>query len=502
MNDLPTIAIRIAPADDVAIALVALPQGQRLCVQGVDVVTRNPIPAAHKIALRDIGVGRPVVKYGHPIGVATRSICAGDWVHVHNLRSALQEDREEYCYEPRRDDAPVASILPETFQGFKRGDGRYGIRNELWILPTVGCVNRVASALERKLGAELARDGVDGVYAFPHPYGCSQLGDDHDVTKRLLAGLARHPNAGGVLVLGLGCENNTMEAFREALSPYDPDRVRFLTCQEVEDEYEAAARCLVEIAAIAQCDRREPAPASCLCVGLKCGGSDAYSGITANPLLGHIAERLVAQGGAVSMTEVPEMFGAERPLMNRCSDHETYDDSVAMVTSFKAYYREHGHPVYENPSPGNKEGGITTLEEKSLGCVQKAGRCPVVDVLTYGDPVVKPGLSLVHGPGNDMVSVTVLAASGAHLELFTTGRGTPFGGPVPTLKIASNTPLARAKQHWIDFDAGALLSGETLESLADALWRQVLDVASGARLAKNEIGGFREIALFKRGVTL
>ncbi len=491
--------LRIHPGDNVAVALRTLEEGETVACEDVTVTVRETIPAAHKVAIAALPEGASVIKYGHPIGAATQRIPEGAWVHVHNVRTRLAEEAV-YHYAPGMYDSAPPSA-PETFQGFRRADGRCGIRNELWIIPTVGCVNGIATALARELGPELVRGGLEGIHAFPHPYGCSQLGDDHDTTKRLLAGLARHPNAGGVLVLGLGCENNTMAAFKEAVGAVDPARVRFLVSQEVDDEYAAARACLVELAQRAQQDQREPLPVSALRIGLKCGGSDAYSGITANPVLGRLAERASGQGGTVIMTEVPEMFGAEQLLMDRCATKTVFAQCVDMVTSFKEYYRSHGQPVYENPSPGNKDGGITTLAEKSLGCVQKAGHCTVSAVLDYGVEAVCPGLNLCHGPGNDMVSLTVLAAAGAQLILFTTGRGTPFGGPVPTLKIASNSDLARRKPHWIDFDAGAALSGLSLDALAEDLWRKVIETASGAA-TRNEAGGFREIALFKRGVTL
>jgi altronate hydrolase len=463
-------------------------------------VETNPAAArfGHKFALRDIPKGGAVIKYGHPIGFAAADIPQGGHVHTHNLKTGLTGQRA-YAYEPRLPE-PV-SREPGTFWGFRRSDGRTGIRNELWILPTVGCVNGIAQTVARRAQA-LPRGGAEGVYAFPHPYGCSQLGEDHENTKKALCGFIRHPNAGGVLVLGLGCENNGADGLRAMLGAYDERRVKFLVCQDCEDEVDAALELARQLLAEMEADVREPVSSAELVVGLKCGGSDGLSGVTANPLVGAFSDRLTAEGGAAILTEVPEMFGAETILMARCASEAVFDKTAAMVNGFKAYFEAHGQPVYENPSPGNKDGGITTLEEKSLGCTQKAGRAAVRDVLGYGEPLTARGLNLLDAPGNDLVASTALAASGAQLVLFTTGRGTPFGTPVPTVKISSNTPLYDRKRGWIDFDAGALLSGGTPETMAEELYRYVLRVASGAERTKSEQAGLRDMAIFKSGVTL
>lgn len=444
----------------------------------------------HKVATADIAAGGDVIKYGQPIGVATADIAAGQPVHSHNLQTKLA-GIESYSYKP------VASELltvtdKRTFDGYRRANGEVGIRNELWIIPTVGCVNETADAIARK-------SGRDDVFVWKHPYGCSQLGDDHATTHRILTALAQHPNAGGVLILGLGCENNTLDSFRAALNG---ERYRFLGAQETGDEITEGVRLLRELAEVAAKTRREPVPLSELRVGLKCGGSDAFSGITANPLVGAFSDVLVARGGTTVLTEVPEMFGAESLFLNRCADRDVFERCVAMLNGFKKYYLDHDQPVYENPSPGNKDGGITTLEEKSLGCTQKGGTAPVADVLEYGERLRRPGLNFLSGPGNDIVACTALAAAGAHLILFTTGRGTPLGGPVPTLKIATNSALAARKPHWIDFDAGRLFGGAAMDGLADELLAQVVEVASGRRQTRAEENGFREIAIFKSGVTL
>lgn len=439
----------------------------------------------HKYAIRDIKNGESVIKYGFPIGHATCDIKAGEHVHTHNLKTNLQ-GQLTYRYTP--DFQPLAPEEPRTFMGYVRPDGNVGIRNDIWIINTVGCVNKTAEQLARRTGAK----------CFPHPFGCSQMGDDQHTTQLILRGLVNHPNAGGVLVLGLGCENNNINVFKTVLGEYDPARVRFLNTQDVADEIEEGVRLIAELRQYADTFRRTPVPVSKLKVGLKCGGSDALSGITANPLVGRAAERLAAQGACCALTEVPEMFGAEQLLMQRCVDEAVFDKTVWLVNNFKAYYERHNQVVYENPSPGNKAGGITTLEEKSLGCVQKGGLVPVVDVLDYGDTIQKPGLSLLNGPGNDIVAVTNLAAAGAHMVLFTTGRGTPLGGPVPTMKISTNHALFEKKPGWIDFDASPVLEGC---DLTDALLDEILAVAEGKN-TKNELNGYSEISIFKDGVTL
>ena len=440
----------------------------------------------HKYALRDIRAGEAVIKYGYPIGRATADIPAGAHVHTHNLATALAGEIT-YAYEPQFV-IPAPMDTGATFMGYRRDNGDVGIRNDVWIVNTVGCVNEIARRLAKETGA----------LCFEHPFGCSQLGDDQSVTQYILRGLVNHPNAGGVLVLGLGCENNNIDVFKAVLGEYDPRRVKFLNCQDSEDELADGVRLIRELQAYADTFVREPIPISALRIGLKCGGSDGLSGITANPLVGRQTDKVVAMGGSCVLTEVPEMFGAEHLLMQRCISRELFDKTVDMINRFKAYFIRNNQPIYENPSPGNKAGGITTLEEKSLGCVQKGGTAPVVDVLGYGDTVTRSGLSLLDGPGNDIVAVTNLTAAGAHVILFTTGRGTPIGAPVPTVKIATNHALAQKKSNWIDFDASGVLDGE---DLTDELLCYIIEVASG-RETHNEQSGYREISIFKDGVTL
>ena len=490
MNDM----IHIHPADNVAVALKLIPAG----TQFEGVTAKADIPQGHKMALTDLAENDQVVKYGFPIGHAVQPIAAGEWVHTHNMKTNLS-GQLEYGYHPKLN--PPAAQAPGTFQGYRRKNGQVGIRNEIWIIPTVGCVNDVAKALVRE-NQDLVTGTIDGLYTFPHPFGCSQTGADHAQTRKLLAALTRHPNAGAVLVLSLGCENLTHEQFLEELGPYDEDRVKFLTCQQVEDELEAGREILTQLAAYAGQFRREPIPASELVVGMKCGGSDGLSGITANPTVGRFSDLLVAQCGSTVLTEVPEMFGAEGFLMDRCINEEVFHKAVNMINGFKEYFLRHNEVVYENPSPGNKAGGITTLEDKSCGCVQKGGSAPIMDVIGYGDQVVTKGLNMLYGPGNDLVSSTALTAAGAHLILFTTGRGTPFGAPAPTMKLATNTPLAQKKANWIDFNAGVVADGvRTLDEAAQDLMALVLEVASGKKTRAEE-KGFREISIFKDGVVL
>ncbi|HKC39884.1 MAG TPA: altronate dehydratase family protein [Gemmatimonadales bacterium] len=501
-------AVKIHPLDNVAVAVQPLTAGTDVVVEGVGarhaLRLQEDIPAGHKVALHAVARGETVVKYGFPIGAATAPIATGAWVHSHNLKTCL-EGVLEYQYEPASPPVPLStSWRGGTFMGYRRANGRVGTRNEVWILNTVGCVNHAAERIARE-GSARYQGRIDGVYNFAHPYGCSQLGDDLGHTQRLLAGLMQHPNAGGVLVLGLGCESNQMDGLLRAAQPIAPERLRFFNSQDVTDEVDTGLEALGQLVAAMAEDQRTECPAADLILGHKCGGSDGLSGITANPLVGRIADRLTALGGGVILTEVPEMFGAERALMSRAVDERVFRDTVALVNEFKAYFLRHGQPIYENPSPGNIAGGLTTLEEKSLGAIQKGGQAPVTGVLRYGAPAATRagGLSLLESPGNDGVSSTALVASGATVLLFTTGRGTPLGFPVPTLKISSNTAIAEKKPHWIDVNAGALVDGtNTLDGLADDLFTLILDVASGRKLANNEKHGYREIAIWKEGVTL
>ncbi|MEI7025032.1 UxaA family hydrolase [Paenibacillus sp. y28] len=495
----------IHESDDVAVALAPLKSGDTITLPaGTVLAVREDIDKGHKIALRSREPGDMICKYGFPIGHASSRIEAGEWVHTHNMRTNL-DGVLEYQYTPEAAGklptaAPGSPGCPE-FMGYVRENGDVGIRNEIWIVNTVGCVNKTAELLAREANQTYA-GLTDGIFTFSHPYGCSQLGDDHLYTQRILAGLVNHPNAAGVLVLGLGCENNNIGEFRKLIDPVNERRLKFLSIQETEDELAAGLELLGELVEYARSFRREPCPVSKLVIGLKCGGSDAFSGITANPLLGQCSDLLVGFGGTTVLTEVPEMFGAETILMNRCRDESTFEDTVQLINGFKEYYARHNQVVYENPSPGNKKGGITTLEEKSLGCTQKGGTSPVVHVIPYGGRVQPGGLQLLEGPGNDIVAVTALTAAGAHLILFTTGRGTPLGAPVPTVKVSSNTELSQRKRNWIDFNAGSLLENRSLTELGEELLAYVLDVASGEKHCSNERNGYREIAIFKDGVTL
>ncbi len=512
----------------------AVQSGRAVCEKAVTAL--EEIPAGHKMAVCDIPAGGEVIKYGYRIGNAKEDIKAGAWIHTHNLKTALG-DLLEYTYEPVQavisqaeaksraragESGEGSSQEPAggsgqgssqvqtgercqdgteaTFMGFRRPDGKSGVRNEIWIIPTVGCVNNVAAAIAKQANA-FVKGTVEEVIAFPHPYGCSQMGDDQEHTRKILADLINHPNAGGVLVLGLGCENSNIDVLKPYIGEYDENRVKFLVSQEHEDEIAASVEIIKGLIDYAAGFKREPISVSRLVIGMKCGGSDGLSGITANPLVGRFSDKLISQGGTTILTEVPEMFGAETILMNRCANEELFHQTVALINDFKNYFKSHNQTIYENPSPGNKKGGISTLEDKSLGCTQKSGSAPVMGVLQYGETVQTPGLNLLSAPGNDLVAATALAAAGAHIVLFTTGRGTPFASPVPTVKISTNSRLAGKKSNWIDFNAGVLVEDETMEDETEHLFDYVLEVASGKKVC-SEAAGFHDMAIFKQGVTL
>ncbi|MEE8885391.1 MAG: altronate dehydratase family protein [Eubacteriales bacterium] len=490
--------IQISEKDNVAVALTDIESGEKISAGGYSVTAREKISRGHKIALTGIRSGENVIKYGVPIAHASDDIRPGDWVHTHNAKTNLSE-RSEYIYDHKV--YPQSEVKPETFMGYERPDGSVGTRNEIWVIPIVGCVNDVVKTLVRE-NQDLVKGTIDGLYGFSHPYGCSQLGDDLENTRKVLCALAKHPNAGAVLCVALGCENLTLDLFREGLGEYDPQRIRFLVCQDVEDEQLSGREMLRQLAEYAGQYHRTSQPASKLVVGMKCGGSDGLSGITANPAVGRFSDRLTAQGGTTILTEVPEMFGAENILFSRCRDEEVFKKASKMVTDFKKYFTDHGQVVYENPSPGNKAGGITTLEDKSCGCIQKSGTSQICGVLSYAERVKINGLNLLSGPGNDLVSATDLTAAGATVILFTTGRGTPFGAPAPTVKISTNTELFVRKADWIDFNAGTIADGE--ETIAEAGARLsdfVMEIASGKKTHSEE-NGFRDIAIFKDGVVL
>ena len=489
--------LQVRPEDSVAIALRDLKAGEDVVVDGRALRLSDDIPTGHKFAVTAIATGESVVKFGFPIGRASQAISVGEHVHAHNLVTGLS-GVEDYRYAPAPVAAPTADNT-QTFMGYRRSDGRVGIRNEIWILCTVGCVARTAQRLAKSAEARFA-GRIDGVHALTHPLGCSQLGDDLGHTRKLLASLAMHPNAGGVLIVGLGCENNQLSVLLKDIDR-PADRLKYFAAQMVEDETEAGMEALEELVCAIENDRRQLCHVSDLSIGVKCGGSDGFSGLTANPLVGRIAGRVATAGGQAIITEIPEIFGAERILMARARDEQVFNGVVAVVNDFKTYFLDHNQPFFENPSPGNKAGGITTLEEKSLGAVQKGGTSPLNDVLRYGERAREKGLSLLEAPGNDAVSSTALTAAGAVIVLFTTGRGTPLGFPAPTLKIASNSTLAAKKPHWIDFNAGQVVEGRTLDDAADDLMDLILRTATG-QASCNERNDEREIAIWKNGVTL
>ena len=492
--------LKINKADSVVVCLQPMKKGETIETDEGCVTLLQDTPAGHKVLLKDIKAGEDIIKYGYPIGHAQKDLKAGEWVNEDNLKTNLSGTLS-YTYEPV-DNKLDFEDEKRTFMGYRRKNGEVGTRNEIWIVPTVGCVNGIAERLAAQLRTETGCEGIDSIYAWHHNYGCSQLSGDHENTRNILRDIVLHPNAGGVLVLGLGCENNQPELFEQLLGDYDRDRIKFLVTQKVDgDEVEAGMEILRQLYALAREDRREPLSVSNLRIGLKCGGSDGFSGITANPLVGEFSDWLVAQGGTTILTEVPEMFGAETILMNRCKTPELFEKTVDMVNSFKEYFLSHGEPVGENPSPGNKAGGISTLEDKALGCTQKCGKAMVSGVLKYGERLQNNGLNLLSAPGNDLVASTALASAGCHIVLFTTGRGTPFGTFVPTMKIATNPTLASRKPNWIDFSAGQLVEGKTMDQLLPEFIDKIISVASGEK-ARNEINDYREISIFKNGVTL
>lgn len=489
--------MKINENDNVIVALKEMKKGEKISLENTEIEALETIPAGHKMAVKDICEGADVIKYGFRIGTAKEDIKAGQWVHTHNIKTALG-DLLEYKYEPVHMEEKITEDA--TFLGFQRSDGKVGVRNEIWIIPTVGCVNNIATAMAKRANAKV-KGSVQEVIAFPHPYGCSQMGDDQEHTRTILADLINHPNAGGVLALGLGCENSNIDVLKPYIGDYDEKRVKFLVCQEVEDEMEKGEELLEELIDYVASFERKPISVSKLIIGMKCGGSDGFSGITANPLVGRFSDLLISKKGTTILTEVPEMFGAETILMNRCENEQLFDKTVELINDFKQYFKDNHQTIYENPSPGNKKGGISTLEDKSLGCTQKSGNAPVKGVLAYGEPVVASGLNLLSAPGNDLVAATALAASGAHIVLFTTGRGTPFASPVPTVKISSNSSLAGRKKNWIDFNAGVLVEDQELDETAQKLFDYVVEVASGKKVCSEE-AGFHDMAIFKQGVTL
>lgn len=492
--------LQVHTNDNVIVALKDYDVGDHLSFGKETVLLREPVETGHKIAVRPIKRGENVVKYGYPIGQATEDIAVGNWVHTHNVQTNLSGTLT-YEYKPTKVEFQKKQT-DRTFQGYVRANGDVGIRNEIWVINTVGCINKTCETIAKTANDLYRGENIDGIYHYPHLFGCSQLGDDLHNTQKILSNLVHHPNAAAILVMGLGCENNYIDVFKQVLGEYDEKRVRFIEVQKVDDEIEEGLEAIEELVAYAKSFKRQPVSISKLKVGLKCGGSDGFSGITGNPLLGSFSDRLIAYGGSTVLTETPELFGAEQILMERAKDEQVFQKVVDMVNGFKEYFLKHDQNVYENPSPGNKKGGITTLEEKSLGNVQKGGFAPVVDVLEYGGRLKESGLTLLEGPGNDLVSVTALAASGAHIVLFTTGRGTPFGGPVPTVKISTNTALYEKKKRWIDFNAGQLVEGKDKEELTDEFFDYMIKLASGEVKANNEKFGFKEISIFKDGVIL
>ena len=495
-----TAFLKINPADSVVVCLRPMQKGETINIDGKTIEVKQDTPAGHKLLIKDAPKGTDIIKYGYPIGHTIEDLTEGQWINENNIKTNLSGSLE-YTYSPVDEKLSIENENL-TFKGYMRKNGEVGIRNEIWIVPTVGCVNGIAEKLVEMLKTETDCEGIDAIHAWHHNYGCSQLSGDHENTRKVLRDIVLHPNAGAVLILSLGCENNQPDEFIKLLGDYDKDRIKLLVTQKVEgDELEEGMKILRNLYNVAKQDVRTEVPISHLRVGLKCGGSDGFSGITANPLVGEFSDWLVAQGGTSILTEVPEMFGAETILMNRCENSQLFEQTVTMINDFKEYFLSHGEPVGENPSPGNKAGGISTLEDKALGCTQKCGRAPVSGVLAYGDRLQVNGLNLLSAPGNDLVAATALASSGCQIVLFTTGRGTPFGTFVPTMKVSTNSLLFQNKPNWIDFNAGELLEGVEMKALLRKFIELIIKVASGD-LVRNEINGYREISIFKNGVTL
>ncbi|MBS5790954.1 UxaA family hydrolase [Fusobacterium sp.] len=492
--------IKINECDNVIIALRDYKKDEVIDLEGEKITLLEDINRGHKIAIKNINKGENVVKYGLPIGYALEDIKVGSWVHTHNTKTNLK-DLNTYSYTPKFTDRKL-DLKDIKVNVYKRKNGDVGVRNELWIVPTVGCVNGIAQRIKDAFLAEVGELEIDNINVLTHNYGCSQLGEDHINTRIILQNTVKHPNAGGVLVLGLGCENNQVADFKKTLGEYDGERVKFLISQEVDDEIEIGKNILIELYNQMKNDKREEVSISEINFGLECGGSDGLSGITANPMLGYFSDYIIALGGTTVLTEVPEMFGAETLLMERCKDEKTFEKCVHMINNFKEYFIKNGQEIYENPSPGNKKGGITTLEDKSLGCTQKSGTSKVIDVLKYGEVLKEKGLNLLSAPGNDLVATTALAAAKCHLVLFTTGRGNPYGGYVPTVKISTNTQLYEKKRKWIDFNAGRIVTENmSFEEITKEFIDYIVSVINGEK-TNNEKNRFQEIAIFKSGVTL
>lgn len=492
--------IKINEYDNVIIALRDYKKDEVIDLEDKKITLLEDINRGHKIAIKNINKEDNVIKYGLPIGYALEDIKVGSWIHTHNTKTNLK-DLSTYSYTPKFTDRKL-DLEDIKVNVYKRKNGDVGVRNELWIVPTVGCVNGIAQRIKDAFLAEVGELEIDNINVLTHNYGCSQLGEDHINTRIILQNTVKHPNAGGVLVLGLGCENNQVAEFEKTLGEYDGERVKFLISQEVDDEIEIGKNILLDLYNQMKNDKREEASISAINFGLECGGSDGLSGITANPMLGYFSDYIIALGGTTVLTEVPEMFGAETLLMERCKDEETFEKCVHMINDFKEYFIRNGQEIYENPSPGNKKGGITTLEDKSLGCTQKSGTSKVIDVLKYGEILKEKGLNLLSAPGNDLVATTALAAAKCHLVLFTTGRGNPYGGYVPTVKISTNTQLYEKKRKWIDFNAGRIVTENmSFEEITKEFIDYIVSVINGEK-TNNEKNRFQEIAIFKSGVTL
>ena len=483
-----TRALTLNPADDVAIVLEALEPGT--AVESLNLSAAEAIPAGHKIARHAIAAGSVVRKYGQVIGEAVRDIAAGAHVHTHNL--AMSEARAGAAIGvDARTHRPLSGA---SFEGFVRADGSVGTRNYIGVLTSVNCSATVARRIADAFPDSSLPRGVDGVVAFTHQGGCggSSLSTDTAVLQRTMAGYARHPNFAAVLVVGLGCEANQIPDWlaREGLEP-NAD-LRTLTIQEAGGTSRAIEAGLVavrEMITRASTARRQTVSAAHLTVGLQCGGSDGWSGVTANPALGAAVDLLVAHGGRAMLSETPEIWGAEHLLLRRATTPEVADRLLARLEWWRAYADRHGMELNNNPSPGNLAGGLTTILEKSLGAVAKSGATPLNDVIGYAEPVTAPGLTFMDSPGYDPCSATGQIASGANLLAFTTGRGSVFGAkPAPSIKLASNARLASWMDEDMDIDASPVLNGVSLAAMGELIFARMLAVASGEPAKSEALG--------------
>jgi altronate hydrolase len=485
-------AIHLHPTDNVAVARVPIPAGTSLRIDGLPVTTMDAIPAGHKVALWDIQPGEVVERYGQVIGRAKQAIQAGRHIHTHNL--AFEELQLEYEFPVG--DTPVPTARPDapTFLGYQREDGRVGTRNYIAVVAASNCAAHTAEQIARSYEGETMPPNVDGVVAFPHGEGCAHAaeGPDIDQLRRTLGGVLIHPNVSGAVILGLGCETNQIDHYLGVGGPRST-RLAGLTLQSsggTRGAIEAARRQIARFLEQASAEERTPAPASKIVLGLNCGGSDSFSGITANPALGFCSDLLAELGGTPVLAETTEIFGAEHLLVKRARNREVAEKLLDCIRKYKVYLNRFAGSFDDNPSPGNKEGGLTNILEKSLGAVAKGGTSPLIDVYDYAERVTAPGFTFMNTPGYDPVSLTGLAAGGCNLIAFTTGRGSAIGFPtIPVIKVATNSNTYRRMTDNMDVNAGAIADGEaTVQQIGQAIFDLMLEVATGRHTCAERLG--------------